>query len=122
MRFKCFLLAAAVLAVSAPAGATFHLMSIREVYVGPAIDANAQYVMLQMYAADQNHVQGHSVTFYGPTGTLVGTRTFPSDLNNGADQAYILIATTEAATRFGVIADLGMTPLLDPAGGKVCFD
>ncbi len=122
MRFKCPLLIAVLLAASAPAGATFHLMSIREVYVGPAIDANAQYVMLQMYASGQNQVQGLDVTFYGPTGTLLGTVTFPTDVPNGADQAYILIATTEAVTRFGVAADLAMTPLLNPAGGKVCFE
>ncbi|MGH6960710.1 MAG: hypothetical protein ACREE7_09520, partial [Dongiaceae bacterium] len=113
--------AALLLAASAPADAIFHLMSIREVYVGPVVDANAQYVELQMYSAGQNFVDGHSLTFYGPTGTLLGTVTFTADVANGPSQAYIFVATNEAVTKFGVAADLVMTPLLDPVGGKVCF-
>jgi uncharacterized membrane protein YgcG len=114
-------IAVLLLGVAAPAAADFHLMSIREVYVGPADDASAQYVELQMYAAGQNRVDGHSLTFYGPTGTLAGTVTFPADVANGASQAYILIATPEAEAKFGVNADLAMTALIDPAGGRVCF-
>ena len=115
-------IAALLLAAAAtPAAATFHLIYIREVYVGPVADPNAQYVELQMYAAGENALQGHALTVYGPTGTLVGTVTFPADVANGANQAYVLIGTTEAATKFGVAADLTMTALLDPAGGKVCW-
>lgn len=106
---------------AAPAVAEFHLMSIREVYVGPADDASAQYVELQMYSPGQNMVDGHSLTFYGPTGTLVGTVTFPADVANGANQASILVATAEAEARFDLSADLAMTALIDPAGGRVCF-
>lgn len=114
--------AVVLLGVAAPAAATFHLMSIREVYVGPADDANAQYVALQMYSVGQHHVDGHSLTFYGDTGTLLGTVTFTDDVANGQNQSYILVATTEAVAKFGVAADRVMTPLLNPAGGKVCFD
>ena len=114
--------AGVLLFVCAPALAEFHLMSIREVYVGPAGDPNAQYVELQMYAAGQNVVDGHDLTFYGATGTLLGTVTFTANVPNGGNQDYILIATNEAATKFGVTADLVMTPLLNPAGGKVCFE
>lgn len=104
-----------------PAAATFHLISIREVYVGPAGDPNAQYVELQMYAAGENELQGHALTFYGPTGTLLDTLTFPADVANGANQAYVLIGTTQAVTKFGIATDLTMTALLNPAGGKVCW-
>lgn len=114
-------IAVLLMGVAAPAAADFHLMSIREVYVGPADDASAQYVELQMYAAGQNMVDGHSLTFYGPTGTLVGTVTFTADVANGANQASILIATAEAEARFNLDADLAMTALIDPAGGRVCF-
>jgi hypothetical protein len=115
-------IAVVLLGVAAPAAATFHLMSIREVYVGPADDASAQYVELQMYSSGQNFVQGHSLTFYGPTGTLLGTVTFAADVPNGANQDYILVATAEAEAKFGIDADLMMTALIDPAGGKVCFE
>lgn len=117
------LLAAVLLAAaSMPAAAVFHLMSIREVYVGPADDANAQYVELQMYAGGQNLVDGHSLTFYDATGALAGTVTFAGNVANGSSQSYILVATDEAVAKFGVAADLSMTPLLSPAGGKVCFE
>ena len=66
-------LAVALLALaSAPAGATFHLVSIREVYLGPTTDANSQYVELQMYASGQTELEFHSLIFYGPTGNVLG--------------------------------------------------
>lgn len=122
MRLIRPVLAILLAVAAAPASATFHLMSIREVYVGPADNANAQYVVLQMYEAGQNAVMGHDVTFYDAAGNELGAVTFPSHLANGESQDYILIATTEAETKFAIDADLAMTPLLAPAGGKVCFE
>ena len=122
MRLIRPLAAVLLAAAAAPASATFHLMSIREVYVGPVADPDAQYVELQMYSSGENFVQGKALTFYGPTGTLLGTVTFPADVNNGANQAHILVATSQAVTKFGVAADFSMTALLDPTGGKVCFE
>lgn len=111
-----------LMGVAAPAAAEFHLMLIREVYVGPVDDADAQYVELQMYEPGQHRVGGHSLTFYGPTGAVLGTVTFPMDVPNGSNQDSILVATAEAEARFTVNADLAMSALLDPAGGKVCFE
>ena len=103
------LLAVLLALASAPATATFHLMSIREVYVGPAGDPNAQYVELQMYFAGQNRVDNHVIRFYDAAGTQIGPDlTFTDDVPNGANQDYILIATTQAVTKFGVAADLVM--------------
>lgn len=97
-------------------------MSIREVYVGPSDNSAAQYVLLQMYESGQNFVSGHSITVYDSAGSPVGTYTFASDVSNGANQAYIWIATGAAEILFGISADLAMAPTLAPAGGKVCFD
>jgi len=105
-----------------PAQAAFHLMLVVEVFPGYASNPNAQYVELQMYFPGQNFVAGHSVQVFDAAGGLLGTFTFPGSVPNGADQASILIATAEAQTLFGVTADLVMTPLIDPSGGKVCFD
>lgn len=118
------LLSSALLCAAFPALAAQHLMSIREVYVGPASDPSAQYVMLQMYSADQNQVAGHSVRIYNATDTIVGSFTFGTNVANGQNQAFILIATPEAATRFNITPDLSMntTTRLTPAGGKVCFE
>jgi hypothetical protein len=104
------------------AQASFHLTMVVAVFPGYAGSPNAQYVEVQMYAAGQNFVAGHSVLVYDAAGTLVGTFTFPGYLPNGADQAGILIATAEAQTLFGVTPDLLMTPSISASGGKVCFD
>jgi hypothetical protein len=105
-----------------PAGAAFHLIKVKEVFPGNSSSPNAHFIELQMYAAGQTQVGGHPVTVYDSTGALVGTFTFGSSVPNGADQATILVATTEAQTYYGVTADLIMTPVIAPSGGAVCFD
>ncbi len=107
---------------SAPALASFHEMSIREVFAGSASEPDAQYVMLQMYSAGQNFVSSHSVTVYNRNNVSVGTYTFTSSVANGSNQATILVATPEAEASFGITADLEMTATLTGTGGKVCFD
>lgn len=104
-----------------PARAAFHLVKVVEVFPGYASAPNAQYVELQMYSAGQNFVLGQSIRVFDATGGLIGTFTFSSHASNGDDQASLLIATAEAQDLFGVVADLGMTPVISPAGGKVCF-
>ena len=121
MRTTVKLSTLALLGIALPASATFHLMKVVEVFPGTAVAPNAQYVVIQMYAGGQQFVSGHAITVFDRTGALVGTITFPGDLNNGASQAKILIATTQAQTFFGVNADLVMSPALLSAGGKVCW-
>ena len=54
-----------VVAVHAPpAAALFHLIKIREVYAGSADKPTSQFIELQMYAANQAFLAGHSVTVY----------------------------------------------------------
>ena len=107
---------------AAPASATFHLMSIREIYPGSEANKGAEYVEMQMYAAGQNFVSGHSVTIYNAAGSLVQTSTFTTDAGNGANQSTILMATPEAEAQFGVAADGTLLPgKLDPAGGAACW-
>ncbi len=116
------LLALGWLLCAGPARAAFHLMMVVAVFPGFASSPNAQYVALQMYFPGQNFVTGHAVHVFNAAGTEIGTFTFPATLPNGADQASILIATTEAQALFGVTADLIMTPLIAASGGKACFD
>lgn len=105
-----------------PASAAFHFMKISEVFPGTTSHPNAQYVELQMYANGQSQVSGHAVKAYDAAGALVGTFTFGSAVAVGTSQSTILVATPEAATLFGVTANLAMTPVLSAAGGKVCWD
>ena len=114
-----FALIGATAAVPAPASASFHLMSVREVYPGSLAEPKAEYVELQMYAGGQNFVGGRVLSTYS-AGGLVKDNTLASDVPNGQNQRTVLIATPEA----GVAADESLAPSgqLDPAGGAVCWE
>jgi hypothetical protein len=118
--FACLYL----LALSPPAFATFHEMSIREVYPGSLAEPGAQYVELQMWAGGQNHVKTHVLRSYNAAGTVVATNTFGSDVPGGANQSTIVMATPEAEAKFGIVSDGPLSPSiqLNPAGGAVCWE
>ena len=112
------------LAVVAPsASATFHEMSIREIYAGSAEHPNAEYVELQMWRSGQNFVGGHYLLAYGPAGSPKENQ-LASDVLGDANQSTILIATPEAAEQFGFAADETLAPAnqLDPSGSAVCWE
>jgi cysteine-rich repeat protein len=122
-RVRRFLVLLAAAFVVFPAYASFHLMKVVEVFLGSPAAPNAQYVVIQMYSANQAAVSGHKITVFNSTGGLVGTFTFGgTPTNPKPSQTKILIATAEAAALFNVPADLTMTPVMLAAGGKVCFD
>jgi hypothetical protein len=110
-------------ALAAPsAWATFHEMSIREVYAGSVASPQSQYVELQMWSPGQNEVGGRSLKTYGATGGATGTNPFSGKVPGGANQSTILLATPAAESEFGVVADAPMTPgQLSPAGGAACW-
>lgn len=119
-RFRRMLALAAV-AAAFPALASFHLMKIVEVFPGTAAAPNAQYVVIQMYSAGQNFVDGQDITVFNASGVQVGSFIFAGNVGSGSNQAKILIATAEAQTFFSVTPDLTMTADMISAGGKVCF-
>lgn len=123
-RFRALaLLSAAVAALAAaPAPASFHLMRIVQVHGGDESHPDAQFVVLQMCVANQNFVAGHAVGFFAADGSPAGSVAFSGNVANGASQARILIATSTAELAFGLAADLRTSAVIDPAGGKVCFD
>jgi cysteine-rich repeat protein len=123
MRVKTLAQACAggLLALSLPAMATFHLMKVVEIFPGTAASPSAQYVVIQMYASGENLVGGHALTVYNAGGSVVGTFTFPGNVPNGANQAKILIATSQAESFFGLSADMVMSASVLSAGGKVCW-
>jgi len=118
-------LALTALAATAPAAsATFHLMQIREVYPGSVASPSAEYVELQMWAPDQNHVAGHVLRTYDASGAVTGSDSFLADVPRGADQSTMVLATPEAEAALGFIADASLAPSgrLDPSGGAVCWE
>jgi hypothetical protein len=116
-------IAATMFLLAAPsAKATFHEISIREVYPGGA--NNASYVELQMWAAGQNLVIGHHLVAYDSLGVPIDEFAFPADVASGANQATILVADSSYGSAFpGKPApDAGDANLnLSPAGGAVCW-
>jgi hypothetical protein len=104
--------------------ATFHLMSIREVYTGFAGDPNVEYVELQMYSGGQGLVKDHRISTVDAAGNLVKANPFPGDAPNSVNQSTILMATPEAEAKFGLIADGALSPSgqLEPGGGAVCWE
>ena len=121
-RLRAALLAGGYVLMPLPALATFHLVKVVEVFPGTTAAPTAQYVMLQMYFGGQTFVSGHSVKVFDANGAAVGTFTFSKNLANGANLATMLVATPDAATAFGVTADLTMDPVIQPGGGAVCWE
>lgn len=113
--------AAIALAGAQAASAAFHFMLIVEVFVGSDSAPDAQYVVLQMYEANQTFLSGHPMRFFDADGNSLGTASFGT-ISNGSDDARILIATSSAEALFGVTADLRVSARMPAAGGKVCFD
>ncbi|MGH2546100.1 MAG: hypothetical protein ACRDHH_04520 [Actinomycetota bacterium] len=120
------LAAAGLVSSASPAPAAFHFSKVVEVFAGTAIEANADFVELQMYEPGQNLVGGHTLHLYIPP-TYPGEPfsrqdcTIPTNVPVGADQSHILFATTEAQSLF-ITADFTMPPLLSGDGGAVCFE
>jgi hypothetical protein len=102
-----------------PARAAVDQIRIVEVHTGP----DAQYVMLQMAAANQNGVSGHKVIVYNAAGSMVQSTTLGLDVSSGDDQSTILVGTSNVAFYFGITVDFDMASgAMSAAGGKVCFD
>jgi hypothetical protein len=115
--------AIAALLIAAPAAeATFHEMSIREVY--PGGPDNASYVELQMWAPGQEFVGGHHLVSYNSNGTVNDDLALPGNVASGANQATILVADTSYSSVFPgrPAPDASDGNLnLSPAGGAVCW-
>lgn len=104
-----------------PARALFHLMMITEVLAGTSTAPDAHLIELQMYAENQRFLTGHEVAVFDAAGEEVEVFTFTSPVADGANQAYVLLATEQAESEFGVEADLAMTPAVAAGGGRACF-
>lgn len=115
------LAAGSVVSTSNPAHALFHLMMVTEVLAGTSTAPDAHLIELQMYAADQRFLAGHEVAVFDAAGVEVGAFTFTAPVANGANQSYVLLATEQAETEFGIEADLAMTPVVTAGGGSACF-
>jgi hypothetical protein len=110
------------MAFATTAEATFHEISIHEVYPGGS--NNASYVELQMWAAGQQFVGGHHLVAYNANGSVNEDFALPGSVANGANQSTILVADTEYPLVFDErpLPDASDEKLnLSPTGGAVCW-
>lgn len=113
----------ALLCAAPGASATFHEMSIREVYGGSVLGLESQYVELQMWAAGQNLVGGHVLRTYAANGSVKSTNTLPANVANGANQSTILLGTSAVGGDLGVTPDAALDDdAIDPKGGAACWE
>lgn len=128
-RRRRLLIAAVALAVVMPvigvsnAGAAFHLIKVREVHPGAA---DSSYVVLQMLAAGENFVGGHSLRIYDAGGETLHTFTFNSGYvapNGSHGNNTILVGDTGVQAAFGVAPDDHAEAEFEipAAGGAVCW-
>lgn len=118
------LVAGACLLAPAAAGASFHLMQVREVYPGSIANPDAEYVELQMWSGGETFVGGHFVRTYDASGAVVATSTFPANVPDGANQSTLVLATPQAEAQFGIVADAALSPAgqLSPSGAAACWE
>jgi hypothetical protein len=101
-----------------PADASFHLLRVDRVMA----DGDVQYVELRMTSPGQTVVNGKHICFYDGLGSLAASFLFSSDLNNGADEATVLIGTSAFdAAWAGGSPDFIMDPSIVQPAGRVTF-
>jgi hypothetical protein len=88
-------IALGLFASSDTSDAAFHWMRVYAVMAGANGTSDIQYVELRMTHSGQNFVAGHDICFFDATGAPYARFTFPSDVVNDADEASILVGTTE---------------------------
>jgi hypothetical protein len=115
------LAAGGLVAAAPPVLADFHLMKVQGVYAGSMTDASSDYVELNMTAAGQNVVGGHTLHLYDPSGGRMDCAV-PSNVPNANNGDPILFLTTQAQAQFLNTADFTIAPLLDESGGAVCWE
>jgi len=108
------------LVIAPSASASFHLVKIKEVYLGAS--GNDAFIELQMYSAGQTQVAGQKVRFFDELGGIQGeSPLFPGNVDNGQNQRTILIGDTAVEGRdftYDVMTET--IPFIGP-GGAACF-
>jgi hypothetical protein len=106
-----------------PARATFHLNEITKVMVGLNGNNTIQAVELKMLAGGENLVSTISVKVYDAGGTQVDSLgSFAGSVPNGIAGRFILCATENFASTFGITPDLFIKPGLLVDTGQVSFE
>lgn len=106
-----------------PALATFHLVSINEIYAGSTAHPESSFIELKTYDEGENFVGNHALVIYDSAGNPTGTFTFTSDLPGIApSQQTMLVGDDGVEAAFGVKPDFIDADFnLVAAGGAACW-
>jgi hypothetical protein len=109
----------AALAAALPAGATFHLWTIDEIF--STADGRVQYIEFRAFAPGQQFLGGHTLTASGGSAAL-RSYSFSGSLPGDSDGHRFLVGTTSFAA-LGVVAPDYVVPdgFLAPGGGTITF-
>jgi hypothetical protein len=111
--------ALSALLLAPPAGASFHLVMVKEIYAG---GTTSDFIELQMPSQGENLVMNHELDIYNASGTVVDTITPSMNAGNGQNQRSILFGDNGVESEFGVEPDFVDADLaLSPGGGAVCW-
>lgn len=116
-------LLAATLGFVPNAEAAFHIMRIREVLAQFGGDPRIQFIELEMFAAGQNLVAGHTLLFQDADGSPRGEFAMANNVAGSTNGSSILLGTAAFQAAFNVAPDFVIPEgLLAPFSGRVCFE
>jgi hypothetical protein len=125
-RLSLSLASLALMALAAPAHASFHLMQIEQVIGGVGGNTNIQAIQLRMRSGGQNLVaQGRIQAWDAAGANPVLLLDLTTNVAGSAAGARVLIASPAFASTFGVTPDFIMTNLIPAsylAAGKITFE
>ena len=118
--------AAALAASAAPAGASFHLMQIQQVIGGVCGDTTQQAIQLRMRTAGQNLLGGARLRVVDATGANpIVIKDFTASVANGANGARVLVQSSAFAAAQDPVQDVLLTTVIPATylpAGRLMFE
>jgi hypothetical protein len=114
--------ALALLVLTTPAPALFHVALIQEVAVRVGGDPTQQFVEIRMVAPFQNFVRNSVLATFDAQGTYIEDLLVVPDnvANDGAEVRWVM-ATAALQSAHGFTADFTIEPRLPLGGGMICW-
>jgi len=113
----------ALVCVSAPAGAVFHLAVIDEVMTSYGGNPNVQFIEIRMLGTLQNFVFNSVLAAFDANGNYINDiLVVPANVTNSGNGVRWLVGTAAFQTATGLTPDFPMPAgILPTGGGMVCF-
>ena len=120
-RLPGLLVASFLLLFAAPAGATFHFMSISAIGVGLGGDPDVQFVELKMEFLSQTNLTNTRLTAFDKDGNATQLLLSGHGVTNGQTGTNVLYATSAFQTATGVTPDFVIPAGVVTPTGMICW-